>query len=87
MYMGGMYDCDDFTEFLPQVQPGNVGSMVRLECRVATAGRKNLITWDRGGRQVSGQEPGITLTFTEVSMDIMLRLTSFDIFHLFLRIK
>lgn len=49
----------------PEVQPGSVGSMVRLECRVATAGRKNLITWDRGGRQVSGQEPGITLTFTE----------------------
>ena len=51
--------------------------MVRLECRVATAGRKNLITWDRGGRQVSGQEPGITLIFTEVTMDRMLGLGEF----------
>ena len=50
--------------------------MARLECRVATAGKKNLISWDRGGRQVSGQEPGISLTFIEVSINRMLRLTS-----------
>ena len=71
-----MYDFDDITEWLPQVQAGSVGSMARLECRVATAGKKNLITWDRGGRQVSGQEPGISLTFIEVSINRMLRLIS-----------
>ena len=33
---------------------------------MATTGSNNLITWDRGGTVLSGQEPGLRMTFSEV---------------------
>jgi len=49
----------------PGHQSGVVGSMARLQCRVHTQGNNNLISWDRRGAVLSGQEPGITLEYSQ----------------------
>lgn len=55
----------------PEHQTGVLGSSSRLVCRVASAGRNNLITWENKGSVLSGQEPGIQMIFTETEEEQM----------------
>ena len=52
-----------------QVQMAKLGELARLECRAATVGINNLITWDRAGLDLTGQEPGTRLIFNQTETE------------------
>jgi hypothetical protein len=51
------------------VQMAKLGELARLECRAATVGINNLITWDRAGLDLTGQEPGTRLIFNQTETE------------------
>ena len=55
--------------FSSQVQMAKLGELARLECRVATVGSNNLITWDRAGLDLTGQDPGTRLIFNQTETE------------------
>ena len=49
-----------------------LGELARLQCRVATVGSNNLISWDRAGIDLSGhQDPGTRLIFNRTETEQM----------------
>ena len=46
-----------------------LGGLARLECRVATVGSNNLITWHRAGLDLTGQDPGTRLIFNQTETE------------------
>jgi len=51
------------------VQMAKLGELARLECRVATVGSNNLITWNRAGLDLTGQDPGTRLIFNQTETE------------------
>jgi len=51
------------------VQMAKLGELARLECRVATVGSSNLITWDRAGLDLTGKKPGTRLIFNQTETE------------------
>ena len=50
----------------------HLGELARLECRVATVGSNNLISWDRAGIDLTGrQDPGTRLIFNRTETEQM----------------
>ena len=48
-----------------------LGELARLECRAATVGSNNLITWDRAGLDLTRKEPGTRLVFNQTETEKM----------------
>ena len=46
-----------------------LGELARLECRAATVGSSNLITWDRAGLDLTGKKPGTRLIFNQTETE------------------
>jgi len=56
----------------PLVQMAKLGELARLQCRVATVGSNNLISWDRAGIDLTGhQDPGTRLIFNRTETEQM----------------
>ena len=48
-----------------------LGEQARLECRAVTVGSNNLITWERAGLDLTGQEPGTKIIFNQTETEMI----------------